>query len=103
MKRKIILPAAVVFLALLGVTALVWMMGFAREDRVKQAGETFLTLLFTASPEEQNDPQRFSPAYLEETYRPLVTDDLWKVGLANRSFALLVGQAAEEDVYKRQG
>ena len=63
----------------------------------EEAGEAFLALLFTAAPQEQADPQRFSPAYLEEVYRPLVTDDLWEAGLANRDFALLVGQAARED------
>ena len=91
MKKKAII--GIVVLAVIAAAALA--MGTISGGKGEKDAEACLTLLFTASPEEQNDPQRFSTDYLEKTYRPLVTDDLWEAGLANRDVALLVSRAAD--------
>ena len=90
--KRLLLAAAAVALCALAV----WTVPRLPEKEARQAGEAFLRQVFTAAPQDAIDPDFFTRG-LESRYRELVTDDLWRAGMANRTFATYSLAALEQE------
>ena len=97
--RRLLLAAGAAALCALAI----WLAVPSPEKAARQAGEEFLQRVFTADPQEAADPDFFIQG-LEERYRELVTDDLWKAGMANRTFAIYaIGAVDQNAAYAPRG
>ena len=67
------------------------------QRQARQLGEEFLRRIFTASPQDREDPNWYTEEGITSRYGELVTPALMDQGAANRYFAYFSTRAAEEN------